>query len=254
MAPEASTPVLSLLLLFFLEIHQDGTHRCSRVTPTRHGFGSAISQTDRLYRAGVIGLSSALRLQADGHQVTIVARDLPGPFETLDPQAQINFTSLWGGAHNRWVPPTNAAEERDHQMSLKTFERMIELHKTNPEAGITFLPGIEYLEDPSDVYKQLTEAKAKTMGMPGFRVLKPEEYPDSRVKLGLTYDTWCVNALVYSMFLMRRFTFQGGRMVKKEVRDPVEVFSLKELGKVDLVVNASGNGFNDENMFITRGK
>jgi D-amino-acid oxidase len=150
--------------------------------------------------------------------------------------------------------PSNPAEEREHQMSVKTFERITEIHKTNPEAGITFLPGIEYFEAPSDVYKSLTEAKAKALGMVGFRFLKPEEFPDGRVTLGYAYDTWCVNPMVYCSFLLRRFIYKGGRVVKKEIRDPAEVFSLKELDKVDLVVNASGNGFNDENVFITRGK
>jgi glycine/D-amino acid oxidase-like deaminating enzyme len=48
--------------------------------------------------AGVIGLSSALLLQQARYAVTIVARDFPGPFETMDPIAKINYTSPWGGA------------------------------------------------------------------------------------------------------------------------------------------------------------
>ncbi|KAK9775487.1 putative FAD dependent oxidoreductase-like protein [Seiridium cardinale] len=204
--------------------------------------------------AGVIGLSSALRLQEDGHKVTIIARDLPGPFETIDPRLQINYTSPWGGAHNRWVPPTNATEEREHHFALKTFERMLEIQRSNPEAGITLMPGIEYLEAPSPVYEALTEAKASAMGLAGFRLFAPEEFPDSKVRLGFTYDTWCVNPMVYCSFLLRRFGFRGGEVVKREVRDPSEVFAMQDLGNVNFVVNCSGNGFNDENVFITRGQ
>lgn len=53
--------------------------------------------------AGVIGLSCALLLQEAGYTVTIVARDFPSPFETMDPITKINFTSPWGGA--RMLPP-----------------------------------------------------------------------------------------------------------------------------------------------------
>ncbi|KAI1872065.1 uncharacterized protein JN550_004268 [Neoarthrinium moseri] len=139
-------------------------------------------------------------------------------------------------------------------MALKTFAEMGAIQRSNPEAGITFMPGIEYLEAPSAVYKALTEAKAKEMGMVGFRLLKPKELPDSKVKLGFTYDSWCVNPMMYCSFLMRRFGFRGGKVLKVEVRDPSEVFEIKELGNVDVVVNCSGVGFNDDKVFITRGQ
>lgn len=188
--------------------------------------------------------------------MTIVARDFPGPFETLDPRAQINYTSPWGGAHNRVVPPTSAAEEREHAMSITTFGRMRALHQRHPEAGLTFMKGIEYLEAPPPQYLALTEAKARAMGLEKFRLLRPEELPDERVRWGCEYDTWCVNPMVYCCFLLRQFVFAGGRIVKREVRDPVELFAMEtQLGPaaVDVVVNASGSGFGDPNVFITRG-
>jgi Glycine/D-amino acid oxidases (deaminating) len=49
-------------------------------------------------RAGVIGITSAIRLQEAGYNVTIVSRDFPGPFETMDPIAHINYASAWAGA------------------------------------------------------------------------------------------------------------------------------------------------------------
>lgn len=131
---------------------------------------------------------------------------------------------------------------------------MLQIQKSSPEAGITLMPGIEYLEAPSPAYKELTEGKASSMGLAGFRLLKPDEFPDSKVQLGFTYDTWCVNPMVYCSFLLRRFGHRGGKVLRRRVRDPAELFVSKELGSVDVVINCSGNGFNDENMFITRGK
>lgn len=130
---------------------------------------------------------------------------------------------------------------------------MREINQSYPSAGITFMPGIEYLEAPSSVYQALDVEKAKSLGMEGFRMLKAEELPDDKVKMGFEYDSWCVNPMVYCSFLLRRFGYLGGKVVKKEVRSPAEVFEMRELGKVDVVINASGIGFGDANVFITRG-
>ncbi|KAL2182439.1 amino acid oxidase [Thermothelomyces heterothallicus CBS 203.75] len=205
--------------------------------------------------AGVIGLSCAVLLQEAGYAVTIVARDFPGPFETTDPTAKINFTSPWGGAHNRWVPPHPSLPshlERDHRFSLRTYARMKQLHDTQPgTAGITFLKGIEYLERPGPEYLALSPSGVPASsssssssssadhtadplpGLPGFRLLSPSEFPaDGRVTWGCEYDTWCVNPMVYCSFLLRRFVRRGGRLLARELQRPEEVFSLSraELG------------------------
>jgi glycine/D-amino acid oxidase-like deaminating enzyme len=60
--------------------------------------GRLHTQKLTLPRAGVIGLSCAILLQEAGYAVTIVARDFPAPFETMDPLTKINYTSPWGGA------------------------------------------------------------------------------------------------------------------------------------------------------------
>lgn len=174
---------------------------------------------------------------------------------TIDPKTQINYTSPWGGAHNRWVPPAGKdQDERDHELSVKTFHQMRALARANPAAGITLMKGIEYLESPGPEYVALTEQKAKDLGMVGFRRLKPEELPDYKVKWGCEYDTWCVNPMVYCSFLLQRFIFRGGKAMKREIRSPLEVFVMSDVGVVKTVVNCSGNGFGDEKSFIIRGE
>lgn len=197
-----------------------------------------------------------MRLQQDGHQVTIVARDFPSPFETVDSKASINYASQWAGAHNRFCPPNpgNKIEERDHDMSVVTYKRMDDLAKSHPEAGITFLKGIEYLEKPTPEYAILTQQRAEALGYPEFRLLRPEEFPDDKVQLGFEYRSWCINPMVYCSFLLRRFVHAGGKIVRRDLRDEKEVFDMKELGSTPLVVNCSGYGFGDKASFITRGK
>lgn len=237
--------------------HQQPSPRASTMPP---------SQTV-VIGAGVIGLSCALDLQSAGHaDVTILARDFPAPFALVDPKAQINFTSPWGGAHNRWVPPAAGAAAqqqqhgaRDHRLALATFRRMRALGGSSPEAGVTLMKGVEYLEAPGPEYEALSGAggapgSAADLGIEGFRVLGRGELPDERVRLGFEYDTWCVNPMVYCSFLLNRFVFRGGRVVRREVREPREVFEMSDLGgPVKVVVNASGTGFGDPQSFIIRG-
>ena len=221
-------------------------------------------------------MSAALRLleeHPDGSiKVTIVARDFPAPAETffLDPPAHINYTSPWGGAHNRWVlwvpdgSEAAAAAKRDHGFALETYRHMQAVQAQFPEAGITFLPGIEYLEAPGPEYTQLGDATIQAelglhdadLGL-GFRVLDSQAdggFPDG-VTWGCTYRTWCVNPMVYCQFLLRRFAAAGGRIAKRDLRAPQELLAAGPSGGFDMVVNCSGNGFGDDpQMFITRGQ
>ncbi|EFX04378.1 FAD dependent oxidoreductase superfamily [Grosmannia clavigera kw1407] len=224
--------------------------------------------------AGITGLSAALRLVeelGDTVEVTVVARDFPAPAESFffDAPAAVNFSSPWAGAHNRWVlwvadgTAEAAAQARDHGFALATYRHMQAVQAQNPEAGITFLPGIEYLEAPGPEYTQLADEAVQTalgfhdadLGL-GFRLLGADEFPaaeagSNAVVFGLTYRTWCVNPMVYCAFLLRRFSAAGGHVQKRELRSPSELLQAT----FDLVVNCSGNGFGDDtNMFITRGQ
>ncbi|KAI1114904.1 hypothetical protein F5Y14DRAFT_148250 [Nemania sp. NC0429] len=209
--------------------------------------------------AGVTGLSCALRIQEAGHSVTIVAKDFPSGFETIDAAAQINFTSPWGGAHNRFIlPPPGAApdsqEAREHALALLTWEEMHTLHGRHPEAGITFLKAYDYFEAPELAQTSLTEDRARyEFGMKGFRFHTKEELPEG-AEMGYEYDTWCVNPMVYCAFLLRRFAFRGGKIIKREIRDPLEVFEMNDIAPVDALINASGIGFGDHDVFITTGQ
>ncbi|KAM7202380.1 hypothetical protein V8F33_002788 [Rhypophila sp. PSN 637] len=166
--------------------------------------------------------------------------------------------------------------------------------ESDPQAAqfssIKFMKGVEFLEDPPEAYKALGAPLAAELGYENFRVLESSEFPaDGRVKWGCEYQTWCLNPMVYCCFLLRRFVNRGGRILKRRVRSVNEVFQLNlpdtleeernpdwnthfgatwlkpknsdsgpqqsQAEKVNAVVNASGNGFGDDDrMFITRGQ
>ena len=199
------------------------------------------------------GLSVALRLLESGITPVIVSRQFPTPFETIDAVDEINYASQWAGAHNRfWAPPTNELEQRDHDLALKTYRHMEATAKAYPEAGITFMTGLEYLEEGVKGYEALTLEKAKEMGYEEFRFLAKEELPEG-VKMGFEYRTWTLNPMVYCSHLLRRLHMGGCRFLKRDLRSAEEVFRMRELGDVKTVVNCSGMGFGDPNSFITRG-
>ncbi|KAL2891286.1 hypothetical protein HOO65_010644 [Ceratocystis lukuohia] len=219
--------------------------------------------------AGVIGLSSALCLQTAGYRVAVIAQDFPEPtdFAAPDPaERRINYASQWAGAHNRWVPATTSWEQRDHDFALATFahmRRVVAADATSPnprpslaspEAGVTFLKAEEYLEVPHPEYLALTEARARELGMQGFRLLSRAEMPPD-VVWACEYDTWCVNPMVYLAYLARRLALGGCLFVKKQLQELDDAFKPNPLiGPVLAVVNCSGWGFADPDVFPIRGQ
>ncbi|KAM0524104.1 hypothetical protein ACHAPE_001359 [Trichoderma viride] len=204
--------------------------------------------------AGVIGLSAALRLQQAGHSVTIIAKDFPTPYEAANKRALINYSSQWAGAHNRWVLPTNPAEQREHGFSLTTYRHMEATMAKFPEAGITFMKGIEYFDVAPPVHGDLNEEKALELGLEEFKRLGKQDFPDDKVTYGYEYKTWCLNPMIYCSFLLRQFHILGGKIMSMELRGVNEAFLVKSLPGVQVVVNCSGIGFNDAAMFPTRGQ
>ncbi|CAI4218639.1 unnamed protein product [Parascedosporium putredinis] len=118
--------------------------------------------------AGVAGLSTAWKYQQQGFDVVVVAQSFPSPFETVDGREQINYSSPWAGAHNRYIPPLDETSKRDHE---------------SPEAGITFLKGIEYLEAGIRGYDHLTEGSAKELGYEDFRELDEKDLPKGGIQV-----------------------------------------------------------------------
>ncbi|KAL5625208.1 hypothetical protein BROUX41_005268 [Berkeleyomyces rouxiae] len=222
--------------------------------------------------AGVIGLSCALYLQTTGHRVAIIARDFPEPIDLAGPDPatrRIDYASQWAGAHNRWVPATTAWEERDHSFAVATFAHMrrvvaednasVAAAAVGPPvasaaAGVSFVKAEEYLEVALPEYTELTEARARELGMAGFRLLAPAEMP-SGVVWACEYDTWCVNPMMYLAYLGRKLAMGGCLFVRKELKALEEAFAEDaRIGAVAAVVNCSGWGFDDANVFPIRGQ
>ncbi len=129
---------------------------------------------------------------------------------------------------------------------------MTKICAAHGEAGISLRRGFEYFDDPPDDIKRLNPDRAAELGIERFTLLPQDELPQG-VKMGYSFQTWCVNPMVYCCFLLRRFTLQGGKILKRELKCPEEALAFPDYRHIKFIVNASGNGFNDSKSFITRG-
>lgn len=114
------------------------------------------------------------------------------------------------------------------------------------------MKGVQLYEDRPDELKDIGPERAAELGIEDFSFIPPGEFPEG-VTFGYTFRTWSVNPMVYCSFLLRRFSMLGGKIRKQHIRRPEEIFAMHGLPDVNFVVNASGIGFGDPDMFIIRG-
>jgi D-amino-acid oxidase len=86
--------------------------------------------------AGVTGLSCAVRLAEAGHQVDVVARDLP-----------LETTSSVAAA--LWYPYRAFPFERVTGWAQATYAELVRIAGSSPKAGVTVLAGTEVLHEPT---------------------------------------------------------------------------------------------------------
>lgn len=120
----------------------------------------------------------------------------------------------------------------------------------DPACGVDFKDGYDFIASPSESHINLSGGYGKA---DGFRLLASHELPkDMGITFGAKYRTWGLNPPVYCAFLLRRFQLRGGKTLKRTLVSAEEAFSLSK--NVKTVVNCSGFGFGDPNMFPLRGE
>ncbi|KAJ5517335.1 hypothetical protein N7527_008895 [Penicillium freii] len=203
--------------------------------------------------AGVIGLSIAVKLSKYS-KVTVIARELPG-------DVGIDYASPWAGAHFRPTPAKTEDEQIEQNWMRQTYQEFEEIAKHHPEAGVDFIPAVEYF-DTADPTSFLAEANGYT-SWPDFRVLHPTEYPPQHpsIQLAVTYRSWVLNSPVYLKWLQTRAEAQGTRFIRAHLTNLEQCLSVYRKNKshdesdlVSAVVDASGRGFDDPASFPSRGQ
>jgi D-amino-acid oxidase len=162
--------------------------------------------------AGVIGLTTALRLLEAGAKVTIVARDLP-PHTTSNVAA-----AFW---HPYEAGPVEAVE-RWARRSLDVFR----------ELAAARVPGISEREGLM-VFVASTAEPASLRGLPGVRRARGDELPDPRFRAGWYFPSVLAETDLFLAWLVERVRERGATIARRTVT------RLEELGG-DAVVDATG--------------
>ncbi|KAJ7207059.1 hypothetical protein GGX14DRAFT_635946 [Mycena pura] len=162
-----------------------------------------------LIGAGVVGLTTAVRVQEKGgYQVTVVAELFPS-----DPKS-IKYTSHWAGAHHVSLA---GPDVRQQKMDQETFKTMWELSEPGGPAEGCFLRirEDEYFAEPMANPEVLK-------AMPDYKPIPPSELP-LHCAQGISFSTLTIDSPVYLNYLMSRFLAAGGSIVRGTVQHIAQV-------------------------------
>ncbi|KAF4499816.1 D-amino acid oxidase [Fusarium agapanthi] len=207
--------------------------------------------------AGVIGLSTALRVQeqtisqSDPPSVVIIAREFPS-------QTSINYATPWAGAHYRPCPGNAPQLLQEAVWAKKTYDTLDSWsEKDKLAAGVEFMPGEEFFENPGPEYvdaaKDVSQSVYAHLGS-SFELFSSSELSamGDSLQLGFRYRSYSLNSPLYASFLQRRFQNRGGRVRQYTLASLEEVFWIED--SVKAVINCSGMGFGDPKVFPIRGQ
>ncbi|TFK49360.1 D-amino-acid oxidase [Heliocybe sulcata] len=147
--------------------------------------------------AGVVGLTTALKIQEQGgYQVIIIADILPS-----DPKS-IRYCSHWAGAIIR----------PEGEVDKETFKVMWEM--SAPEGGAE---GCFLRERQTEYYCDKQDEPHPLAHMPDFRYLNDDELILGTAA-GVEYTTVTIDIPIYLNYLLSRFLAQGGSIVRGSVQ------------------------------------
>lgn len=193
--------------------------------------------------AGVLGLTAALtlveNLPPSTTQISVIAEwgpHLPSMNTSLTTSNE--YVSPWAGAHFRPFPSATEKEFEELKLTRKTLQYFQKLASDHPESSVKFVKGVEYLEDPSELYK--TCARGYTENLQNFKKLGVDE----RGFLGFEYDTWVVSPPMYLQYLYRKLqTKYGVKFITLKLDSLQQINILfSEKPKRPIIVNCTGKG------------
>lgn len=194
--------------------------------------------------SGVMGLTTARRLQDRGFTATIYTRDLP-------PETTSNIA----GGH--WTPTSVFRPDSASPAFLAQFDRAARFahrylqHQVGPRYGVRWIDNYLLAEEPFRRPPLLASRFADLY--PDAEILAPGEHPFPAPHVQRV-STMLVEPAVFLDALTRDFLARGGRIVVREFRDRSELLALAE----PAVVNCTGLGsralFGDEALVPVKGQ
>ena len=167
--------------------------------------------------AGVSGLSCAIRLLEDGHEVEVVS-DKFSPDTVSDVAAAI------------WYPFLTAPADKADKWGVVTYVELERLCQNSPESGVTMRDGREYLREVVSLPSWKDDIGA-------FRVLDTLEIPNGYF-FGWEFRAPVIEMPIYMPWLRSRVEEMGGVFRHAFISDFSEL-------ECDVVVNCVGLGARD---------
>lgn len=164
---------------------------------------------------GVVGLSTAIRLQEAGFDVQMWTADLP----------QDSTSSV---AAATWYPYKAYPQDKVLAWSSRGYEVFEELAR-DPESGV-------YAREGMQLWREPVQDPWWRSAVPYLRQCREDELPRG-YRYGLAFPQMVIEMPIYLRYLVERFTGSGGR-IKQLVVDSLE----KAAGEGQTVVNCTGLG------------
>ncbi|KAJ2512752.1 hypothetical protein H4217_006709 [Coemansia sp. RSA 1939] len=220
--------------------------------------------------AGVIGLSSALKLQeSERYNVTVVAEHTPNEIVS-GKRPSTDWASPWAAAN--WSPWSGNSDPLLQEKELDTYRELTDIvEQTSPDViGIQRVHGVFYFENLEDKTQgQQKQRPWYADAVSGFHDIPAESLPNG-VSYGIEYSTFTFNVPKYLVYLINRLTALGVRIVERRINNIGEAVeygnnlgnNVQDINTTDnvIVVNCTGlgsltlGGVTDKNMYPVRGQ
>ncbi|KAG0353548.1 hypothetical protein BG005_007169 [Podila minutissima] len=197
--------------------------------------------------AGVVGLTTALLLQCNGYDVTVIAADFP-----KDPKSP-DYASTKAGAHWRTM-----CDEDDHRsqeydsVSYKTFQELAK----EPESGVRIRQAVDYFDKNPTGHADRLPWWSKVV-QEFKQIAGPADFP-----IAYSYKTPVITPAIYLHYLLHQFQTAGGHIQHRQLSHVAEaaLWVGTKPKPVRVIVNCTGfkartlGGVNDQACFQTRGQ
>ncbi|KAG0032446.1 hypothetical protein BGZ81_010892 [Podila clonocystis] len=197
--------------------------------------------------AGVVGLTTALLLQSNGYDVTVIAADFP-----KDPKSP-DYASTKAGAHWRTMCDEDDLRCQEYdRVSYRTFQELAK----EPESGVNILQAVDYFDH---------NPTGRSEGLPWWSKVVQEfkqiagtaEFP-----IAYSYKTPVITPAIYLHYLQHQFQAAGGHIQHRQLSHVTEaaLWVGTKPKPVRVIVNCTGfkartlGGVNDQACFQTRGQ